>query len=306
MDQLPPLPGRPKSVAEFRASQKSMPFDMLLQTLSGFQPRPTDVCVATFPKSGTTWAQQIVHGLRTRGSMDFEEISVVIPFMEMSSLIGIDLNAPQVAEPRAFKTHLTWEHVPKGMRYIYVVREPGDVLVSFYHFLNGALFEKDAIDIEEFARELYMKSDMPWGTYWSHLLSWWPKLGGDDVLSLCFEDMKLDLEGAVRRVARFSGVEADEELIDVATRQASFAFMSQHPTQFDEHLVQRAMEKVQGTPPGEPLSKVRSGNVGNRFRELSEETRAALDAIWKREIEPALGFPSYEHLRAHIASLSAR
>ncbi len=54
------------------------------------------------------------------------------------------------------------------------------------------------------------------------------------------------------------------------------------------------------------MSKVRSGNVGNRFRELSEETRAALDATWKREIEPALGFPSYEHLRAHIASLSAR
>jgi hypothetical protein len=286
--------------------QKSMPFEVLLQVLNAFQTRPTDVCVATFPKSGTTWTQQIVHGLRTRGSMDFDEISVVIPFMEMAPMIGNDLNAPQVAEPRAFKTHLMWEQVPKGMRYIYVVREPGDVLVSFYHFMNGSLFEKDAIGMESFAHDIYMGGDMPWGTYWSHLLSWWPKLAGEDVLSLCFEDMKSDLEGTVRRIARFIGVEADADLIALATRQASFEFMSRFPEKFDEHVGQRAMEKAQGFPPGEPMSKVRTGQTGNRFRELSDATRAALDAIWKREIEPALGLPTYEHLRAHIASLNAR
>jgi len=35
----------------------------------------------TPPKCGTTWMQQIVHGLRTRGSMDFNEITRVVPFL---------------------------------------------------------------------------------------------------------------------------------------------------------------------------------------------------------------------------------
>jgi len=35
---------------------------------------PTDIVVAPFGKSGTTWLQQIAHSLRTRGDMDFDEI----------------------------------------------------------------------------------------------------------------------------------------------------------------------------------------------------------------------------------------
>jgi len=92
--------------------------------------------------------------------------------------------------------------------------------------------------------------------------------------------MKRDLEGTVRRIATWSGIEADEEFTALATKQASFEFMSRFPTKCDEHLVQ--MEQAQGFPPGEPMSKVRTGQTGNHFRELSDALRAALDAAWKR------------------------
>ena len=55
-----------------------------------FRPRPTDVFIATFAKSGTTLLQQIVHGLRTGGDMDFEDISEVVPWIEMAFDTGID------------------------------------------------------------------------------------------------------------------------------------------------------------------------------------------------------------------------
>lgn len=41
----------------------------------------------------------------------------------------------QVAHPRCFKSHESYDNVPKGGKYIYVTRNPRDVLVSFYHFL---------------------------------------------------------------------------------------------------------------------------------------------------------------------------
>src|SRR5512147_1523610 len=70
-----------------------------------YQSHPTDVFVVTPAKCGTTWMQQIVHGLRTRGSMDFDEITRVVPWIEMAQDMGIDIYKPQPADPRAFKTH---------------------------------------------------------------------------------------------------------------------------------------------------------------------------------------------------------
>lgn len=52
------------------------------------RPRAGDILIVTSPKCGTTWVQQIVHQLRSRGSMDFEEISVVVPWIEMAFDLG--------------------------------------------------------------------------------------------------------------------------------------------------------------------------------------------------------------------------
>src|SRR5512143_2666510 len=59
-----------------------------------YQPAPSDIFVMTPAKCGTTWMQQIVHGLRTRGSMDFDEITCVVPWIEMAADMGIDIYTP--------------------------------------------------------------------------------------------------------------------------------------------------------------------------------------------------------------------
>ncbi|WP_437735264.1 sulfotransferase domain-containing protein [Sorangium sp. So ce1335] len=285
---------RPTNAEEFRAlSAERSPF-----VVPPFQPRPTDILIATFPKCGTTWTQQIVHGLRTRGSMDFEEISFVIPFIEVSPLLGMDLEAPQPAEPRAYKTHLPWTQVPKGGRYIYVMRDPADTLVSFYHFMSGMLFEPGTVDIETFSAEAFFK-DAPFGGYWEHLRSWWEQRRRDDVLFLCFEDMKRDHAAAVRRIAAFMGV-SDEQAIAVATRQSTFEFMRAHESQFDDHPTTAAISRVMGMPPAR-TTKVRAGRVGDGAG-LPASVRAALDDAWKRCLEAPLGVRSYEELRARLAS----
>jgi hypothetical protein len=74
--------------------------------------RPTDVVITPYGKSGTTWTQQIVHTLRTRGDMDFDDISRVIPWIEVSAGLDLDLNAEQKAHPRAFKSHPGGDQIP--------------------------------------------------------------------------------------------------------------------------------------------------------------------------------------------------
>jgi hypothetical protein len=294
-----PLRQRPSSTAEFRALVAAMRQQGAFDAPPDLRVEPTDVLISTYPKCGTTWMQQIVHGLRTRGSMDFEEISMVVPWIETAPILGIDLAAPQVARPRAFKTHLSWNLLPKGGRNIYLVREPGDALVSFYHFMKGVIFEGEAIDLDTFAVELFLAGSAS-GRYWEHVRSWWDVRDRDDVLILCFEDMKQELRATVERVAAFIGMAADADLIDLVTRQASFEFMRAHESQFDDRPTTLAFCRMLGFPPAR-TTKVRAGRVGDRHAALSPRIAAMLDEEWQRVIGGPLGLRSYDELRAALA-----
>ena len=85
---------------------------------------------------------------------------------------GLDAYAHQVAEPRAFKSHLDWERIPKGARYINAVRDPADVAMSLFRFFDGWRIEPGAIDPDTFVLEFFLERDAH-SRYWPHVLSWW-------------------------------------------------------------------------------------------------------------------------------------
>lgn len=291
---------RATTVGELRARSGPLASEESLRAGMTFRPGPKDILIATYPKCGTTWLQQIVHGLRTRGSMDFDEITAVVPWIELAFDLGIDLEAPQAADPRAFKTHLAWNEVPKGARYIYALRDPKDVLVSVYHFHEGWRFEPGTIPIEDFAKEFFMPRETG-RRYWRHVASWWQQRHRSEVLMFCYEDMQADLRPTIRRIARFIDCEFDEDLLDIVVRQSSVEFMRAHRRQFDDHLVREARNASRGIPPGGESSKVRTGRVGDHWLELPEEVSQELDAIWREEIEAKFGLSSYRALRAQLA-----
>ena len=290
---------RPTTVEELHKCQKRFVTHESIQRALAFKPQRTDVLISPYSKCGTTWVQQIVHGLRTRGSMAFDEITAVVPWLELAHDMGVDLERPQVSMPRAFKSHFSWDLIPKGGRYIYVVRDPKDAVVSAYYFMEGWFFESGSISLTDFARSQYINAGRSHG-YWAHVASWWPHRNDPDVLFLCYEDMKEDLDGTVQRIAAFIECLLDAELLDIVVHQSSVAFMRAHKHQFDDHLLRQTRDAVCCLPPGGDSSKVRTGNVGDHNKELPQDISEALDAIWREEITPRLGFPSYAAFRAAV------
>lgn len=258
--------------------------------------RPTDVVITPFAKSGTTWTQQIVHQLRTGGDMDFDDISRVVPWIEMGRLLEIDLDAEQRANPRAFKSHMGWDRVPKGGRYINVVRNPGDALVSAFRFQEGWFFEPGSVDLETFARSGFFKSR----NYYAHLRSWWPRRADPDVLFLAFESMLAHPEDSIRRIAKFIGVPLTASLLETTLEASTADFMRAHKDRFDDAMMRAASEEIAGLPPGSDSSKIRDGKTGARA-ELSAPLQAELERLWHEEIEVPLGIASYEDLVSALA-----
>ena len=257
-----------------------------------FVPHPSDVIIASYAKCGTTWLQQMAHSLRTGGDLDFDDISVVVPWIETASDLGLDLDAAQRGEPRVFKSHLAFDEVPSGARYIISVRDPRDALVSAYRFFEGWFFEPGSIDIETLGRERFVDGR----SYYTHLASWLPHRHDPNVLLLAYEHMKEDHEDAVRRVAEFIGVGTDAQRLAIACQESSLASMKLHQDKYDDKLMRERSELVCGLPSGSASSKVRAGEVGAYRVELSETLVHELDATWHETITADFGITSYDAL----------
>jgi hypothetical protein len=300
-------PHRARSLEEMRRLQSRMSRpEQFVESIRAYRPRPTDIVISPFGKSGTTWLQQTFHTLRTRGDMDFDDISRVVPWIETSAMLGIDLESPQRAEPRGFKSHLAYTQMPKGARYVVSLRDPKDVLVSMLRFMEGWFIEPGAVSLAEFAKT-WLEDDRPGAgaNYWSHLVSWWAQRDNPDVLLLSYEHMSAEPEAHIRRLATFCGLPLDEALLQLTLERSSFDFMLAHKDRFDDAMMRELSERACNLPPGSDSAKVRRGAVGAHKDELPEEIGTALDARWRELVTPKLGFEDYAALEAELRRRNA-
>ncbi len=284
---------RPTTIEDMTARLSRFRSAEAMAAIDQMAVRPSDVFICTYTKSGTTWMQQVVHQLRTEGSMDFDEISVVVPWVESALDMDIDPDADQPWEPRAFKSHLSWSQIPRGGRYITVFRDPRTVLPSFHRFFEGWFFEPDSISLEEFARGMYLQGSEA-GRHWHHFVDWWPRVGDSDVLVLAYEDMTQLPDRVPGIVADFLGIKLDPESMGRVIENCSRATMTAHGTKFEEQLLRRFRDPVMGLPPGDPAAKV---NPTASSMEPGPDLVAELDRAWAETVERALGFSSYHELR---------
>ncbi|MBV1882676.1 MAG: sulfotransferase domain-containing protein [Pseudomonadales bacterium] len=263
----------------------------------GLQLKSSDIVITPFAKCGTTWLQQIVHTLRTGGDMDFDDISRVVPWIETSAGLGLDINAEQRSNPRAFKSHLPYQAIPKGGKYINSIRNPGDALCSFYNFMEGWFLEPGAVGLDEFARQRFIQSR----DYWRHLKSWWQHKDDPNVLFLVYENMLRDPTKTISRIAEFIEVPLDDELLELTLKNSSIEFMLENVNRFDDAMIRKVSEKRCNLPSGSSTAKVHQGKSGAHKQVLSVDIINELDEVWQKEIFESLGYRNYETLSAAVS-----
>jgi methylamine dehydrogenase accessory protein MauD len=197
--------------------------------LEAFVPRPDDVFVVTYPRSGTTWMQMILYQLTTQGGMDFPHITTVSPWFERSLKDGTAYDA--LPSPRVFKSHLPYRKIPGGpCKYIYVARDGKDVAVSYYHFYTTHMGFKGTF-AEFFER--FLRGEVHCGSWFRHVRGWWEHRHDPNVLFLRYEELAADLPGCLRKISAFCGVTIAPHRWPVILERCSFDFMKRHESQFD-------------------------------------------------------------------------
>jgi len=203
-------------------------------------PEEDDLIIATFPKCGTTWTQEIVRLIFAKGvpCTTVEERSRDSPFMDMMGVKAV----LERTRPGSIKTHLAanlLKALDRG-KYIYVLRNPKDVVVSYFHHqrnIFGHHYRFSEGKFEDYF-EIFMNGPSEYGDYFDHLLSWYPYTKNDNVLFINYEELKDDPRGQMGRIAKFMGGEwydmlMEDGMLDRIIKQSSIGSMQKAFEGFD-------------------------------------------------------------------------
>ena len=248
-----------------------------LEEMESFELCSDDVWIVSYPKSGTTWVQQIVKLLQNGCKDDGRKIDQAIPFVDMISkdpTFYYQVNLSELPFPRAFKSHFTYDLMPCGppntklCKYIYVARNPKDTIVSMHHFLHARKVFPPHFQCSDFI-PMFMKGEVGYGSWFDHVLGWWAHKDDPNVLFLKYEDMKKDLSGSVQQIAEFIGCTITKEELEAVVKQTEFGSMKSNP------LANYSWEGEHQVTPF-----MRKGMVGDWKNHFSDEESAMFDTLY--------------------------
>ncbi|KAL4220600.1 Sulfotransferase 1C2 [Mactra antiquata] len=212
----------------------------ILDAVKDFEIRNDDVIIATYPKAGTTWLQEITWLIMNDANFEEARQTQVYfrsPFLEFKDTVlnevGIELANP-MKSPRVIKSHLPVKLMPKQIhekpcKIMVLFRNPKDLCVSYYHFYrSSSSFGKFTGTWDNFF-EMFMEGQVDHGSWFDYTQSWWDIKDQDNVKIFFYEDMKEDLAREVEKMCQFLNKPLSREIITKIANHCQFESMKKNP-----------------------------------------------------------------------------
>jgi len=223
-----------------------------------FEPRTDDIVIATSYKAGTTFTQTIVGNLLFSDGQLPGPAAAISPWLDMRivPLESVLLLLEAQAHRRYIKTHLPLDGLPydEDTKYICVSRDPRDVFMSllnhwgshtpeFYAIMNnlpglvGDPMPEFVDDTKQTWRNWITRhtfeGEIGGYPYWSHLshaLTFWTYRHLPNIYMLHFNDLLLDLEGEMRKIAEFLHIDVPTEHWPSVVERCRFGTVKKDPS----------------------------------------------------------------------------
>lgn len=235
----------------------------------------SDVFLASYPRSGSTWTRFVLYEILTGEPSSFDNVNRGIPENGIQWLARPLLPG----QGRLIKTHEPYRR--EYGRAVYLVRDMRDVIFSQYSREKelGILYD----DFDGYLSKFLQGRISGFGAWQKHIESWLesplPRRG--DLLLLRFEDMRNDIEGAISQMLEFFGVEVRAEVIRAAIANNTLDRMRDKETQ------SKTLHQAKGSEEGR---FVRKGSVGG-WRERLTDAQLQMIDTFAGEAFRRMGYP---------------
>lgn len=195
--------------------------------------RPDDIIIVTYPKSGTTWMQELVPLIMSGG--DPASVETLpnwdrVPWLEEHR--ARVLNLEKRPSPRMFATHFHYNMMPTSFfkvkpKVIYVMRNPKDVFTSSFHYYGITSFLVKPGSQTEFLHK-FLEGKVMFGSWFDHVKGWINAEDKDRIMFISYEEMIMDLKDSVTRMATFLEKPLEEAVIEKIADRCVFKNMKKN------------------------------------------------------------------------------
>jgi hypothetical protein len=273
-------------------------------------PKPSDIILVTYPKSGSTWTSYLLHQLRSDGDEKFDDIKNEVIDITPGHWDPKEnpFTIEQRFSPRTFKTHGRHTLAPKGGKFIYIARNPKDVFLSLYHFLHDLFDFEEKIDMSEFYRHYFVErfgTDHDISNIWQHILSWHPHRCDENFLWLHYEDLLEDRRECLQAIAQFMDLKLSDDQIELVLNHSTMDYTRKlsnqlNPSQSNKvgQVTLTFGEDMKRYARNLQFGKMRNGISGEGNTALPKPILEQLHQEWQKRITPILGYKNYGEMRS--------
>jgi hypothetical protein len=123
--------------------------------------------------------------------------------------------------------------------------------------------------------DYFMNGEVPYGSYFDHVLEWWEHKDDENVLFLKYEVLKKELKGQVKIIAEFLGIQLSDEEANTIAEQCTFQAMKANPG-----IRADALSKMY-----KKGSHLRKGMVGDWQNYFSDEQLAEFQKLYQYRMQ---------------------
>ncbi len=230
---------------------------------------PDDTFLVSYPKSGNTWARFLLANLIFSGEgVRFSNLETKIP--DVYKVTQNELR--HVLRPRILKSHEYFD--PRYKKVIYIVRDPRDVVVSYYHFHLKKGIIPDGYPLDRYLARFVAGDVDAYGSWRENVASWLAtRYGTPNFLLLRYEDMLEQTHGELSKMATFLGIEPNAEAIARAVSLSSADHMKRLEKKETDVWVNTKKTR-------KDIPFVRNANSGQWRAVLSEEMAGKIESAW--------------------------
>ncbi len=254
---------------------------------------PDDSFLVSYPRSGNTWARFLLANLMyPKEAVSFSTIEQKIPDVYKNTRNHL----ARLPRPRILKSHEYFD--PRYNKVIYIVRDPRDVAISYYHYQVKLKFIENDYPMDRYVSRFVAGDVDLYGSWADNVVSWLAtRQNHPHFLLIRYEDMLINPKQELARMASRIGFQSTPQQLIAAVQLSTAIRMRTLEKQEADQWVTTKRSRLD-----EPF--VRLAKSGQWKSGLPKQSVAEIESAWGHLMK-TLGYELATACAGRIAETAA-